>query len=125
LQDIGIRVRAAARHPTEGPWSEFIPLDLPDSIPAGLSTGVRIVYHLAGLAHAMGVEGDARLYDAVNGRGTGEVARRAKSAGVQRFVFMSSAKAVENLEKASSASTRRARRPTRMARASTTARSPS
>jgi UDP-glucose 4-epimerase len=94
LQAMGFRVRAAARHPAEGPWSEFVRLDVPDSVPAGLFAGARVVYHLAGLAHAIASEGDARLYDDVNGRGTGEVAQRAKASGVQRFVFMSSVKAL-------------------------------
>src|SRR5260370_25133898 len=94
LQAMGFRVRAAARRAAEGPWSEFVRLDVPDSVPAELFAGAKAVYHLAGLAHAIAREGDARLYDDVNGRGTGEVAQGAKAAGVQRFVFMSSVKAL-------------------------------
>jgi UDP-glucose 4-epimerase len=94
LQTMGFRVRAAARHAAEGPWSDFVQLDVPDSVPADLFAGAKAVYHLAGLAHAIASEGDARLYDDVNGRGTEEVAKRAKAAGVQRFVFMSSVKAL-------------------------------
>jgi nucleoside-diphosphate-sugar epimerase len=37
---------------------------------------------------------DVREYDEVNGKGTAEVAQRAKAAGVRRFVFMSSVKAL-------------------------------
>ena len=94
LQSMQVRVRAAARTPATGPWSEFMHIDLPDSVPAGLFTGVDIVYHLAGRAHAVASTADAAVYDEVNRRGTEEVAQRAKAAGVKRFVFMSSVKAI-------------------------------
>jgi UDP-glucose 4-epimerase len=94
LQSAGFDVRAAARNTAQGPWSEFIPLDLPESVPPELFTSVRVVYHLAGLAHAMTGTHDAQAYDEVNGKGTAELAQRAKAAGVSRFVFMSSVKAL-------------------------------
>jgi UDP-glucose 4-epimerase len=94
LQSLQVRVRAAARTPATGPWSEFTPIELPDSIPAGLFTDVDVVYHLAGRAHAMATAADAVAHDEVNRRGTEEVALRAKAAGVRRFVFMSSVKAI-------------------------------
>lgn len=87
-------VRAAARTRVEGPWAEFVQIDLPNSIPAELFAGVDVVFHLAGLAHAMVNEADSRTYDEVNTRGTVQVAERAKAAGVGRFVFMSSVKAL-------------------------------
>ncbi|MHB8502270.1 MAG: NAD-dependent epimerase/dehydratase family protein [Candidatus Acidiferrales bacterium] len=94
LQSMGIHVRAAARTPAGGPWSEFVTLDIPGSVPGELFTGVSVVYHLAGRAHAIASEGDAQVYDRVNGAGTAELAQRAKAAGVRRFVFMSSVKAL-------------------------------
>jgi nucleoside-diphosphate-sugar epimerase len=95
LMSMHIRVRAAARTPREGPWSDFVPLDLPHSVPAELFTGVDVVFHLAGKAHAV-VEraADAIAYDEVNREGTLEVAQRAKALGVRRFVFMSTVKAL-------------------------------
>jgi UDP-glucose 4-epimerase len=94
LRSMELRVRAAARTPADGPWSEFIRLDLPNSVPAGLFTSVDVVYHLAGLAHAIASSSDSRPYYEVNTRGTQELAQRAKAAGVKRFVFMSSVKAL-------------------------------
>jgi UDP-glucose 4-epimerase len=94
LESMQVRVRAAARRPADGPWSEFVRLDVPDSIPDELFTNVEVVYHLAGKAHAMAREADVREYDEVNSKGTAEVARRAKAAGVKRFVFMSTVKAM-------------------------------
>jgi UDP-glucose 4-epimerase len=69
-------------------------LDLPGSVPAELFTGVGVVYHLAGRAHAIARAGDAQAHNEVNGKGTAELAQRAKAAGVKRFVFMSSVKAL-------------------------------
>jgi nucleoside-diphosphate-sugar epimerase len=62
-------------------------------VPPELFTGVRVVYHLAGLAHAMTGARNAKSYDEINGEGTAQLARRAKAAGVRRFVFMSTVKA--------------------------------
>jgi len=90
-----VRVRAAARTPAEGPWSEFIPLQLPHLVPAELFAGVGVVYHLAGKAHAVvDRPADAGAYDEVNRKGTLEVAQRARALGVRRFVFMSTVKAL-------------------------------
>jgi nucleoside-diphosphate-sugar epimerase len=64
-------------------------------VPDELFTGVEVVYHLAGRAHALAASpADAKLFVDVNARGTEEVARRAKRAGVRRFVFMSTVKAL-------------------------------
>lgn len=94
LLSIEVEVMAAARTPAEGPWSTFTPLDLPDSVPPALFDGVDVVYHLAGLAHAIATDAQAHMYEAVNATGTAELARKAKAAGVRRFVFMSSVKAL-------------------------------
>lgn len=95
LRSMQVRVRAAARTPAEGPWSDFIPLYLPHSVPAELFTDVDIVYHLAGKAHAVvDRAADAGAYDEVNRKGTLEVAQRARALGVRRFVFMSTVKAL-------------------------------
>jgi len=94
LESMEVEVRAAARTPAEGPWSTFMPLDLPNAVPAELFDGVDVVYHLAGVAHAIAADVQAQAYDAVNARGTAELSQKARAAGVRRFVFMSSVKAL-------------------------------
>lgn len=94
LESMHVHVRAAARTPVEGPWSEFVRLDLPNSVPVELFANVSVVYHLAGRAHAMARESDESAYDEINAKGTAEVAQRAKAAGVKRFVFISTVKAM-------------------------------
>jgi nucleoside-diphosphate-sugar epimerase len=70
-------------------------LSLPLNVPGGLFDGVDVVYHLAGHAHALAnTRADASAHDEVNAKGTEEVAKRAKKAGVSRFVFMSTVKAL-------------------------------
>lgn len=94
LQSMHVKVRAAARTPANGPWSEFVRLDLPDQVPSEIFANVDVVYHLAGRAHAIANESDRRAYFEINTRGADEVAKRAKAAGVKRFVLMSSVKAL-------------------------------
>ena len=55
--------------------------------------GVDHVVHMAGLAHA-GPGLDAALYRRINTEATLELARAAEKAGVQRFVYLSSIKAL-------------------------------
>ena len=94
LQSMRVKVRAAARTPADGPWAQFVRLDLPDSVPPELFANVDVVYHLAGRAHAIANESDRQAYFEINTRGAAEVAKRAKAAGVKRFVLMSSVKAL-------------------------------
>jgi len=95
LQASRFVVRAAARTVRDGPWSEFVPISLPGEVPDELFGGVDVVYHLAGRAHTLSdSRNDAALYSDVNARGTEEVAKRAQRAGVRRFVFMSTVKAL-------------------------------
>ena len=89
-----VLVRAAARNPAAGPWSDFVPLDLPSSVPPELFAGVDVVYHLAGRAHMSVSLNDATVLDEVNRRGTEESARSAQAHHVKRFVFMSTVKAL-------------------------------
>lgn len=70
-------------------------MSLPHEIPDNLFVGTETVYHLAGHAHALSAtSAETIAHDQVNARGTEEVAKRAKRAGVKRFVFMSSVKAL-------------------------------
>lgn len=49
-----------------------------------------VVYHVAGLAHSTPDESQRELYYSVNTDLTYEIAKKAKSAGVKQFIFMSS-----------------------------------
>ena len=64
--------------------------------PAMLS-GVDTVFHLAGIAHTRAAES---AYSAVNYRATVALAKAAEAAGVRRFVFLSSVKAMGAAEHA-------------------------
>jgi len=57
----------------------------------GVLEGIDVVVHLAGRVH-LAAGGDASAYLAENCEGTLKLARDAAAAGVQRFVFLSSAK---------------------------------
>lgn len=93
----GARVRALLRRAEEGgSWLETAIGELGEGpLPEGLMDGVDTVFHLAGIAHAFpkGSELDP-LYHTVNSEGSEALARAAAAAGVRRFVYFSSIKAV-------------------------------
>jgi nucleoside-diphosphate-sugar epimerase len=104
---IGMRLCAALREhgqvvallrgaSQEGPWDEVVSADLSsDSIPSRVFEDARVVFHLAGRAHAVAERpSDLDLYMRVNLEGTRRVAEAARAAGVRRFVFASSVKAM-------------------------------
>lgn len=62
-----------------------------DRLPPALLEGVDTVFHLAGIAHQRAARNS---YAAVNHRATVQLARDAQSAGVGRFIFLSSVKAM-------------------------------
>lgn len=95
LQAAGYRLRLAQR----------VPAAVPDGVEAVVTgdlaapvdwtravDGVAHVVHLAGLAHA-GPGLDEALYRQVNTQATLDLARAAQSAGVSRFIYISSIKA--------------------------------
>jgi UDP-N-acetyl-alpha-D-quinovosamine dehydrogenase len=61
------------------------------SLPGALLDDVDIVFHLAGIAHQRAAR---ESYQQLNHRATIELARAARAAGVRRFVFLSSVKAM-------------------------------
>jgi UDP-glucose 4-epimerase len=84
-----LRVLARSAAPAA---SGTMTVDLRQPLPAALPlSGVHTVFHLAGIAHR---HADAALYEQVNHRATLELARRARAAGVQRFIYLSSVKAM-------------------------------
>lgn len=86
-------IRALGRHEVPGPWGRFVAWDLRSgTVPTEALEGVDVVFHLAGIAHALGgVPGDA--YYRVNVDGTRRLVEAAAAAGVRAFVYFSSVKA--------------------------------
>jgi UDP-glucose 4-epimerase len=84
--------RALVRVPAamEGAWCGDL-LD-PASLKAACE-GVERIYHCAGYAHAVG-SANAELHQRVNFEGARNLVRAAGEAGVKRFVFLSSVKAM-------------------------------
>ena len=89
----GTEIRALGRREVAGPWSRFVACDLGAGVvPADALEGVDTVFHLAGIAHALGgVPGGT--YRRVNVEGTRSLIEAAAAAGVRGFVYFSSVKA--------------------------------
>ena len=96
LKARGCRVTAMLRRSAEGPWDETVLFDLStQKLPVDALAGVDTVFHLAGKAHALSeIRQDEEEYFRINTEGTGALLEAARSAGVRRFVFISSVKAM-------------------------------
>ena len=96
LKDRGIRVRALLRTASSGPWDESAFCRLgQDSLPQGLMDGVDTVFHLAGVAHSFKPAKEMEhIYWSVNLEATESLLSMARAAGVRRFIFFSSIKAM-------------------------------
>lgn len=93
LRADGAAVRAALRRPlAPGPDVVLAPLDDPAAL-ARACAAIDTVYHCAGHAHAWAAD-DAELHRTVNETGTRNLVEAAGRAGVRRFVFLSSVKAM-------------------------------
>jgi len=92
LCERGIDVRATVRSTSDTRWIESLPVELVEadlSDPRDLAdilTGVDTVVHIAGITRAA----DPAAFERVNAAGTGALAAAAGSAGVGRFVYVSS-----------------------------------
>lgn len=95
LRQLGGSVRTLSRSDTDAGDNNWV-LDLAfDHCPAELCAGVDTIFHLAGKAHALAENRqDEAEYRLVNTEGTQKLLEAAKQAGVKRFVFFSSVKAV-------------------------------
>jgi UDP-glucose 4-epimerase len=96
LLKAGYSVRAATRGSAPFPDKVDVAIipDLMNTIdwkPA--LAGVDIVIHLAGMAHAKSREAGPNMFDRVNRLATENLARAAKEAGIERFIFISSVRA--------------------------------
>ena len=96
LQAEGERVVALGRSPREGPWDEYRSGDLSaETALADKLEGISVVYHLASRAHALSeTPADAEAYRPVIVGGTRRLLEASRQAGVRRFVYISSVKAM-------------------------------
>jgi UDP-glucose 4-epimerase len=97
LTSLGHQVRATARYGSEIPAQAGVEAHYHNDFADGvdwtpLLAGCDVVVHLAGIAH-IGAGMSADHYDRVNHRGTIALAQAAQSAGISRFVFISSIRA--------------------------------
>jgi UDP-glucose 4-epimerase len=98
LKEKGARLKVLSR--SQHPEYETVVCDLQrEAIPDGALEGIDTVFHLAGFAHDLRHAADlAGLYRKVNVEATVQLVELALSAGVSRFVFVSSVKAGVGLE---------------------------
>lgn len=90
------RVLALTRKPEDGPWEETVIADLEKSkIPADKFEGVDTVFHLAAKTHSLtAASNEDEAYESLNVGGTAKLLGACRAAGVRRFVFFSSVKAI-------------------------------
>lgn len=95
LQERGDRVTASLRRASHGPWNRMLLNDLLyDSPSAAALEGVDCAFHLAGKAHALSeTRQDEDAYFQINVDATRKLLESCRTAGVRRFVFISSVKA--------------------------------
>lgn len=89
------RVRALLRRPVAGAWDEAVTVDLATGQALDEAVrGVDTVFHLAALAHDATLRADARLFRLVNVDATRRLLEASERAGVRRFIYLSSVKAM-------------------------------
>lgn len=94
----GTEVKALVRDKAINPKLESIALDLTEEWTINPCEGVDTVFHLAGKAHALSeIAADDKEYQLINTEGTRKLLAAAQKAGVKRFVFFSSIKAVGDM----------------------------
>ncbi len=83
------------RTPRIGPWDEVVACDLErDEVPVTACREIDTVFHLAGKVHALAERGEEAAYQRVNVLGTHKLLHAVQVAGVKRFIFFSSVKAM-------------------------------
>ena len=79
----------------KGICDEWATADIGRGLPRGILSGIDTIFHLAGKVHALAeVQADELAYFRINTEGTRNVLTAAKEAGVKRFVFFSTIKAM-------------------------------
>lgn len=95
LKRDGHEVIAVGRRQQDGPWHRFVTGDLAGIISADLCQGVGIVYHLAGIAHAMKLPRSQQdIYQRINVDGTRHLLEIIRDSEVKALVYFSSIKAM-------------------------------
>ncbi|CAG1022915.1 UDP-glucose 4-epimerase [Methylococcales bacterium] len=95
----GFTIRTLSHGPFSNSPNQFSMELAIDDCPAGLCAGVDTIFHLAGKAHALSENRqDPIEYSQVNTEGTRKLLEAARQAGVKRFIFFSSVKAVGGRE---------------------------
>lgn len=93
MQEQGIKVIALNRSTRCGPWDDEIVADIADLTPMATSMeNCDAAIHLAGIAHANNV--DHFEYERNNVKGTIRLVESVIAAGIRRFIFISSTKAI-------------------------------
>lgn len=89
-----LRIVGLGRSAEDGPWDDFLSVDLSQSGPEPEQlAGVDTLFHLASKAHAVAESAsDAAEYRPVIVEGTRRLVEAARAAGVDRFVFLSTVK---------------------------------
>ena len=96
LLDAGYSVRAASRTSKPFPKSVDVAIipDLRNSINwKPILSGINIVIHMAGMAHADTRDEASSDFDLINRVATQDLANAAKNEGIERFVYLSSVRA--------------------------------
>ena len=95
LQSNGVHVTALGREPQDGPWDVFKSGDLAGILPLDLCEHIDVVFHLAGIAHAMKMpKSEEGCYQRVNVEGTAHLLDLVQESEVNALVYFSSIKAM-------------------------------
>ena len=95
LQEAGETVVACGRKSVDGPWQSFVEADLASPEASFDLSTVATVYHLAGKAHALSEQANTGdEYDEIIVNGTRRLLAAAEQAGVHKFIYASSVKAM-------------------------------
>lgn len=95
LSQQSFQVRTLTRNATNDKTDNYS-IDLAiDECPSSLCANIETIFHLAGKAHALAeTQQDEAEYFQINTEGTRKLLEAANQAGVQRFIYFSSVKAV-------------------------------
>ena len=90
-----MHVTALGRSEQSGPWDNFKSGDIAGVLPMDLCENIDVVYHLAGIAHAMKLpESQQAIYEQVNINGTTHLLDIIRESEVKSLVYFSSIKAM-------------------------------
>lgn len=95
LQNNGVHVTALGRVAEDGPWDVFRSGDIAGILPLDLCEHIDVVFHLAGIAHAMKMpKSEEGIYQRVNVQGTAHLLDLIRESEVNALVYFSSIKAM-------------------------------